>query len=178
MLYLAAVVLVDRLHNELHQQRRFAAQLFHVYFERIIGTVHRLAVVQEVGHFDRQLHRFVGILDVEGVIGAVFRYHREVALAREVAQGRLDAQNVLRAVGFGGQQVCRPQIDVADGRGENNVRGLVEGHLQRVRRDHAVEGQRTGQPAEVVARRRCRGSRYVRRCGFGYLLRRSARYAS
>ena len=125
MLDLAAVILVNGLHDQFDQQRRFASQLLQIDVQRVIGAVYRLPVMQEVRHLDRQFHRLVGILDIEAVIGPVLGNDRKVALAREITQGRLYTQHVFRAVGFRRQKIRRPQIDVTDGRGENHMHGLL-----------------------------------------------------
>jgi len=152
MLDLAAVILVNGLHDQFDQQRRFASQLLQIDVQRVIGAVYRLPVMQEVRHLDRQFHRLVGILDIEAVIGPVLGNDRKVALAREITQGRLYTQHVFRAVGFRRQKIRRPQIDVTDGRGENHMHGLAERHLQRVGRDNPVESQRTGKTVVQIAR--------------------------
>ena len=164
MLDRAFVLLIDGFHDEFYQEGRFAAQFFQVYFERIIGAVHCLAVVQKVGHFHRKFHGFVGIFDVERIVCAVFGNDRKVAFAREVAQGGFHAQDVFRTVGFGRQQVGRPQIYITNGCGEDDVRGFIERHLQRIGRYHPVESQRTGQTVVQISRR-------------GFVLRRNAQCA-
>ncbi len=42
MLDLAAVILVNGLHDQFDQQRRFASQLLQIDVQRIIGAVYRL----------------------------------------------------------------------------------------------------------------------------------------
>ena len=74
MLDLAAVILVNGLHDQFDQQRRFASQLLQIDVQRIIGAVYRLPAMQEVRHLDRQFHRLVGILDIEAVIGPCLLY--------------------------------------------------------------------------------------------------------
>ncbi len=113
VLHLALVLLVDGLHDKAHQHRAFAAQLLQVYLLRVVRTVHRLAVVDEVAHLHVEQQRFLGIFHVEGVETAVLGDDGHIRLVLEVLDGRLHTDDVLRSVGFPGYQVRRAQVDVA-----------------------------------------------------------------
>ena len=113
VLPLALVLFVDGFHDKAHQHGAFAPQLFQVYLLRIVRTVHRLAVVDEVAHFHIEQQRFLSVFHVEGVETAVLGDDGHVRLVLEVLDRRLHADYVLRAVGFPGYQVRRSQIDVA-----------------------------------------------------------------
>ena len=67
VLHLAFVLLVDGLHDEVYQHGTFLAQLLEINLLRIVRTVHRLTVMDEVCHLDIEHERFLGILHIECV---------------------------------------------------------------------------------------------------------------
>ena len=73
MLHLTLVLLVYGLHDKAHQHRTLAAQLLQVDFLRIVRTVHRFPVVDEVAHLHVEQQRFGGVLHVERVETSVLR---------------------------------------------------------------------------------------------------------
>lgn len=139
MLHFAPVLLVDRLHDKTHEQRRFAPQLREVHLHRVVGAVRGFAIVDEVAHLDIQQQRFGRIADIERVERAVFGDDRHIGLGAEIAHGGFHTDDVLRAVGLACDQIRRAEIDVTHRRRKDDVHGLVVGDLQSVRRDHAVE---------------------------------------
>ena len=151
VLHLTLVLLVDGLHDKSHQHRTLAAQFLQVNLLRIVRTVHRLAVVDEVAHLHVEQQRLLGILHVERVKAAVLRDDAHVRLVLEVLHGRLHADHVLRTVRLARYQVGRAQIHIAHLCREDDVYGLVVRHLQPVGRNHAVEGQLLRQPVIQVA---------------------------
>ena len=80
MLNLATIILINRLHDQLDQQRRFAAQFFHINFQGIVGPVDRFPIMQKVRHLHREFYWLVGILDIKSVICPIFGNDREIAL--------------------------------------------------------------------------------------------------
>ena len=137
---------MQRLHDEVHQHRAFAAQFLQVDFLRVVRTVHRTAVVDKVLHFHVQDKRLVGVLHVKGIETAILRDDAHVRLAAEVPDRRLHADNVLRAVRLARYQVGRTQVHVAHRRRKQDVDGLVIRDFQTVRRYHAVEHQLQAMP--------------------------------
>ena len=105
VLYLALVLLVDGLHDEMHQHGTLLAQLLEVNLLRIVRTVHRLAVMDEVRHLDVEHERFLGVLHIESVKRAVLRDDAHVGLLLEVLHGSLHPDNILRAVRLASYQV-------------------------------------------------------------------------
>ena len=151
VLHLTLVLLVDGLHDKAHQHRTLAAQLLQVNLLRIVRTVHRLPIVDEVAHLHIEQQRLLGILHVERVKAAVLRDDAHVRLVLEVLHGRLHTDHVLRTVRLARYQVGRSQIHIAHLRRKDDVYGLVVCHLQPVGRYHAVEGQLLRQPVIQVA---------------------------
>jgi len=141
MLHFAFVLLVNGLHNQAHEQRRFAPQLREVHLHRVVGAVRGFAVVDKVAHLDVEQQRFGRIADVERVERAVFGDDRHIGLGAEIAHGSFHADDILRTVGLACDQIRRAEIDVAHRSRKDDVHGLVVGHFQPVRRNHAVEGE-------------------------------------
>lgn len=141
MLHFVPVLLVDRLHDKAHEQRRFAPQLREVYLHRVVGAVRGFAVVDEVAHLDVEQQRFGRVADVERVERTVLGDDRHIGLGAEIAHGGLHANDVFSTVGLTCDQIRRAEIDVAHRRRKDDVHGLVVGHFQPVRRNHAVEGE-------------------------------------
>lgn len=69
------VVLVDGLHNQMHQLRGFTAQLLQIDVEGIVRTVHRTAIVDKILHLDVQKQRLIGVLHVKRVERTAFGNH-------------------------------------------------------------------------------------------------------
>ena len=107
MLHLPFVLFVDGLHDKAHQHRAFAAQLFQIDFLRVVRAVHRAAVMDEVAHLHVEQQRFGGVLHVEGVETAVLRDDGHIRFVGKISHGSLHADDVLRSVGFPGNQVGR-----------------------------------------------------------------------
>ena len=129
VLHLTLVLLVDGLHDKSHQHRTLAAQFLQVNLLRIVRTVYRLAVVDEVAHLHVEQQRLLGILHVEGIEAAVLRDDAHVRLVLEVLHGRLHTDHVLRTVRLARYQVGRAQIHIAHLCRKDDVYGLVVCHL-------------------------------------------------
>ena len=151
MLYLALILFVYAFHNQLDKHRTLAAEAFKIDFLRVVGTVHCLAVVDEVGHLDVQQQRFLGEFHVKGEKAAVIGDDREVCLRLERLGGGFDAQHVFRSVGESGHDVLPSEVHIYNLRREDNVRGLLIAYLQRVGRYHSVKSDLAGKTAELVA---------------------------
>ena len=107
--------------------------------------------MDEVLHLDVQQQRLVRILDIERVETAAFGDDRHVRLVTEIPDHRLYADNILRTVGLSRHKIRGTEVHIADGGGENDVRGLVVGHFQPIRGNHPVKGELPGQTVVEVA---------------------------
>ena len=94
--------------------------------------------MDEVLHLDVQHVRLLGVLDIKRIKAAVLRNHRHVRLTLEPSLRGLHADNVLRTIGLARHDVGRTQVNVGHCRREYQMHRLVKGHLQSVRRNHAV----------------------------------------
>ena len=93
---------MDGLHDQPHQHRAFRAEFLQIDFLRVVRTVHRLAVMDEVAHLHIQKQRLIRIFHIEGIKRAVFGNYGHIGFAGEVPDGSLHADDVLRTVGFSG----------------------------------------------------------------------------
>lgn len=62
MLYLPVIVLMDGLHNQVHQFGRFTAKFRQVHIQRIIRTIDRTAIMDKVLHLNIEaaaVHRHI-----------------------------------------------------------------------------------------------------------------------
>ena len=151
VLHLALVLLVQRLHDEMHQHGAFASKFLQIDFLRVVRTVHRAAVMDEVLHLHIEQQRFVGVFHVERIIGPVLRDDAHVRLRAEVPYRRLHADDVLRTVSLARDKVRRAQVHIAHCRGKQDMHRLVIRDLQTVRRYHAVKHKLPGQSVIQVA---------------------------
>ena len=101
--------------------------------------------MDEVAHLHIQKQRLIRIFHIESIKRAVLRNYGHVGFTGEVPDGSLHTDDVLRTVGFPGNQVGRAQVHIAHFRGEEDMHGLAVCHLQTVGRYHAVKGQFPGQ---------------------------------
>ncbi len=67
MLYFPVIVLVDGLHNQLHQERAFVTQFTEIDIHPGMAEVRRVLILQEVLHFDVQHFRFVCVFRIRGI---------------------------------------------------------------------------------------------------------------
>ena len=107
--------------------------------------------MDEVLHLDVQFVRLLGVLHVECIKTTIFRDNAHVCLALEPSLGSLDSNHILCTVSLASHDVGRTQVHVGYGGREDNMHGLVEGHLQSVRRNHAVVCNTSRQPLKQVA---------------------------
>ncbi|CDA87739.1 putative uncharacterized protein [Bacteroides sp. CAG:754] len=184
VLDMAFVLLVNALVDQLHEFGRFTAQFLQVDVKRVVRTVHLASVMDEVFHLYVQQQRLVRILDIERVETAAFGDDRHVRLVTEIPDHRLYADNILRTVGLSRHKIRGTEVHIADGGGEDDVRGLVVGHFQPIRGNHPVKGEFPGQTVIEVAipltgvNVRCqRGVIGYCRCRIGCILCKSTHYA-
>ena len=103
--HLALVLLVDRLHDEVYQHGTFLAQLLEVNLLRIVRTVHRLTVMDEVRHLDIEHKRFFCIAHVKCVKRTILRDDAHIGLFLEILHGCFYTDNILRTVRLASYQI-------------------------------------------------------------------------
>ena len=151
VLDMAFVLLVDTPVDQLHELGRFTAQFLQVDVKGVVRPVHLVAVMDEVLHLDVQQQRLVRILDIERVETSAFGDDRHIRLVTEIFDYRFYADDILRTVGLSCHKVRRTEIHIADGGGEDDVRGLVVGNFQSIWGNHPVKGEFPGQTVIEVA---------------------------
>ena len=105
MLHLTLVLSVDGLHDKTHQHRTFIPQFLQVNLHRVVRTVHRFTVVDEVAHLHIEEQRLFRIFDVEGVKAAVLRNDAHVRLVLEISYRSFHSYHILSPVRFSGNKV-------------------------------------------------------------------------
>ena len=115
VLHSPLVLSVHGLHDQAHQPGRLVTQFLQINLHRVVGTVHRLPVVDEVAHLHIQQQRFVGVLDIERVKVPVLGNHAHVRLVAEMLHRGLHPDHVIRAVSLAGYQVGGTEVHVLDG---------------------------------------------------------------
>ena len=118
MPYLPVVLLVDALHDELHQERVFVAKFPEVDVHPGMREIGRIFVFQEVLHFDVEHFRLTGILGIKGIKTSVLADDGEVRFPRKPFGRGFHPDDVLRSVSLARYDVVAPQIDIAHGGGE------------------------------------------------------------
>lgn len=88
--------------------------------------------MDEVLHLDVQQQRLVRILDIERVETAAFGDDRHVRLVTEIPDHRLYADNILRTVGLSRHKIRGTEVHIADGGGENDVRGRLDSGIDAI----------------------------------------------
>ena len=155
MPYLPVVLLVDALHDELHQEWAFVAKFPEVDVHPGMREVGRIFIFQEVLHFDVEHFRLTGILGVERIETSVLADDGEVRFARKPFGRGFHPDDVLRSVSLARYDVVAPQIDIAHGGGENDMHRLGESYFHAVGRYHLSVREFPGDAlVQVVARRR------------------------
>ena len=138
--YYSLVLLPDALHHKSHQYGTLRTEFLQINIHRIIGAIDCRTVMDEVLHLDVQFIRLLGVLHVESIETAVLRDDAHVRLSLEPSLGGFYTYHVLCPVSLTRHDVCRTQVNVGHGGREDDMHSLVEGHLQSVRRNHAVVG--------------------------------------
>ncbi len=155
VLDLAFVLPIHGFHDQPYQTGRLPGEFLQVDFHRIVRTVNRLPVMDEVAHLHVQQQRLVGILDVECVKVAVLGYHAHIGFTAEMFPGRLHTDDVLRTVCLARYQVGGTQIHVSYGRGENYMYGLVIRDFQTMRGNHLAEADLAAQSLVIISAACC-----------------------
>ena len=150
VLDLAFVLPIHGFHDQPYQTGRLPGEFLQVDFHRIVRTVNRLPVMDEVAHLHVQQQRLVGILDVECVKVAVLGYHAHIGFTAEMFPGRLHTDDVFRTVRLARYQVGGTQIHVSYGRGENYMYSLVIRDFQTMRGNHLAEADLAAQSLVII----------------------------
>ena len=137
---LPPVLLVDALHDQLHQERAFACQFPEMEVHAGMRKVRRVPVLQKILHLDVQHLRLMRIPGIERVEAPVLADDGKVRFPRKPLGRRLHPDHVLRTVRFPGDNPVASQIHVPHRRGEDDMHRLGERHLHPVGRNHLPVG--------------------------------------
>ena len=137
MFHVAAVALVDRVHHLADQSRVFRSQFGDLY---AASSGYRMLPGLPLVHVDIEQRRLIGVNHDEGIKGPVGGDHRKVGLLAESLYGSFYPYDILHTVGLAGDNVRASQVDVFDRRGEDQVYGFAERHLQPVGYDALPSG--------------------------------------
>ena len=103
---------IDALHNQLHQQRAFAAQFTEIDIHPCMAEIRRVLIFQKVLHFDVQHFRLMGVTGVETVKTSVLANHREIRFTRKPFCRGFHPDYIFRPVRFSGNNPITAQVHI------------------------------------------------------------------